>query len=620
MGASGLPPLFTRLGSFLQRAGGYAPRPSGYNGVVKTSLWPGFAALCLLAAPALAQPPGRTVLDIENLRAVPAGRLPNDVPTCQALVVGGGLGGAAAAEDLARLGMSVILTEPTSHLGGQLTAQGLGTPDENSFIEDDPGPGTRRYRELRQQVRDAYAQTPGIVPSRARNVGVCWVSRISGEPGVWEQAIRDRLAPLVGPSGIRQILTRHQLLDVQRYPGNGKASYADFLDLDTGRIIRIGAQFVLDATETGDVLPQAGSPWTVGQEAHSAYDEPDAPPQPHPEWVQSFTYCFAVRWTPQGVLPFVQAPAEYDHFRSLGAYTLAYDPDGNGPIDYRMFGHAPGAGGPFWTYRRLIAASSFVGNPRYPQDVSLINWSGNDFQEGNFLGKPVAEQVCILSRAKAFAQGFLYWLQTECPRDDGGIGYPEIQPAPNMLGLDGFAPYPYIRESRRLLAQATLTENDMLPDPTDPGQKTGPEPFDTAGIAFYPIDIHPAVGEPPLLARTLPYSLPIGAFIPRSGPPNVLPAAKDFGASRLAAASARTHPTEWLCGEIAAHLAAFCLGHDVEPAQVRETPALLSAFQSQLEADGVTTRWSAVLPTQTPGPAAHMTAGAPRGRGPSSSP
>ena len=57
-----------------------------------------------------------------------------------------------------------------------------------------------------------------------------------------------------------------------------------------------------------------------------------------------------------------------------------------------------------------------------------MNWRGNDFHEESSLGKPLAEQARILERGKAFAQGFLYWLQTECPRDDGsGFGYPEIQ-------------------------------------------------------------------------------------------------------------------------------------------------------------------------------------------------
>ncbi len=540
----------------------------------------------------------RTALDIERLRVVTAGRFPNDVPTCQALVVGGGLGGVAAAEDLARQGVSVILTESSSHLGGQLTAQGVSTPDENSFIEDDPGPGTRHYRAIRDSLRALYADVCGIKPGRAENVGQCWVSRVSGEPAAWERVIRDRLAPLAGPRGIRQILLRSRLLAVRRSPGNGRISYADFLDLDTGRITRVGAQFLLDATETGDVLPPAGVPWTIGQEARSAYGEPDAPPDAHPEWVQSFTYSFDARWTPQGTQPITAPPGEYGFFRSLGEYTLAYDADG-APVDYRMFSRAPGAGGPFWTYRRLIAASSFDGSPDYPQDVSLINWRGNDFREESFVGKAPAEQVRILRRAQAFAQGFLFWLQTECPRDDGaGLGYPEIQPAGDVLGGDGFAPVPYIREGRRLLAQETLAENDLVPAPTEPDRKVGTDFPDAVGTALYPIDIHPARGEPPLLIQALPYALPLGAFLPRSGPSNLIPAANDWGASRLAMASARMHPIEWEAGEIAGHLAAFCLLNNVLPAQVRATPALLSAFQAKLEDDGIMLRWSELSPSR----------------------
>ena len=559
--------------------------------------WRLLGALGVLVLPPAHPPsaPGRRVVDYERLRVVPAPRFPNDVPTCQVLVVGGGLGGVAAAEDLARQGVSVILTEPTGHLGGQLTAEGLSVPDENHLIESDPGPGTRHYRQLRDQVRLFYGLTHGIETGRAANVGQCWVSRVSGEPAVWERAIRDRLAPLAGPSGIRRVLLRNQLLDVQRYPGNGQFSYADFLSLDTGRITRIGASFLLDATETGDALALAGAPWTIGQEARATYNEPDAPPDAHPEWVQSFTYDFVVRWTPQGPQPLVEKPPEYDFFHSLGEYTLAYDyPAPRGQILYKMFSKAPGAGGPLWNYRRLLAASSFAGNPAYAQDVSLINWRGNDFREESFVGASPEEQVRILKRGRAFAQGFLYWLQAECPRDGGGLGYPELQPAGDVLGGDGFAPFPYVRESRRLLSESPLTENDMIAGPADPDRKTGTDFFDSVGLALYDIDIHPARGEPPTLAPVLPYELPLGAFIPRSGPANVLPAALNIGASRLAAASARTHPTEWLAGEVAGHLAAFCLQHHVLPTDVRHTPAFLSAFQSQLEADGIPTRWSEV--------------------------
>jgi hypothetical protein len=538
---------------------------------------------------------GRRVVDYENLRIVDAPRFPSDVPTCQVLVVGGGLGGVAAAEDLAQQGMSVILTESTSHLGGQLTTEYVSTPDENKFIELQPGSGTLHYRELREQVRSYYRQMPAIVPGRERNVGQCWVSGISGESAVWEQAIRDRLAPLTRLSGIRQILLRHALLDIQRYPGNGEVSYADFLNLDTGKIIRIGARYILDATATGDVLNLGGSPWTIGQEAQSVYKEPDAPLEAHPEWVQSFTYCFTVRWTPSGPQPIMPKPDEYDFFKSLGNYSLAYDyANRQNNAEYQMLSRAPNTAGPFWTYRRLVAASSFTGNPAYSQDISQINWQGNDFTLENFIGKSPEEQVRILKRAKAYAQGFLYWLQTECPRDDGGIGYPEIQPAVDELGNDGFAPFPYVRESRRLIAVSPLTERDMIPDSSQQNQMTGIDFPDSAGLACYPIDIHPAQGEPPHNIKGLPYELPLGAFIAVSGPDNVLPAALDLGASRLAGASARVHPAEWLTGEIAGNIAAFCLKHDVMPVQIRNTPELLAAFQSQLERNGIATRWSEV--------------------------
>lgn len=573
-------------------------------------LFPAFSLLWAVAAvPAVGAPRPRAVqpapratprrvLDIEKLRAVEVAKYPNVIPTCDVLVVGGGLGGVAAAEALVRQGATVILTEPTAHLGGQLTAQAVPVPDENSYIEKEPGCGTRSYRLLREEVRARYAAMPGIKAGRAQNVGQCWVSRVSGEPAVWEAAIRQRLDALRGDGGIRDILVRNQLISVDRFPQSGRYHYADFVNLDTGRITRVAAHYLLDASEMGDGLDLAGSPWTVGAEGRSEHGEPDAPETPRRDWIQSLTYCFVVRWDPDGPKTVVEKPAEYEQFKALGEYTLGYDySDARGRVYYKVFGKVPGAGGPFWTYRRLIAASSFAGNPSYTQDLALINWRGNDFHLENPIGKPLDEQVRILKRAKAFAQGFLYWLQTECPRDDGGTGYPEMQLAKQAVGSeDGFAVAPYIRESRRVLADFTLTENHLAPDAKNPDKKWADELPDSVGIGLYAMDLHPAQGEKPFLSRALPYQLPLGSFIPRSGPPNVLPAAKNFGATRLALASARMHPTEWLAGEVAGNLAAFCLAHNVQPREVRANPELLAAYQKQLRDTGVPLSWRGIIP------------------------
>jgi hypothetical protein len=306
----------------------------------------------------------------------------------------------------------------------------------------------------------------------------------------------------------------------------------------------------------------------------------------------------------------VEKPEEYEAFKALGAYTLDYlYSDERGRVTYKVFARAPGAGGPFWTYRRLAAASSFTENPRYATDLSLINWPGNDFHEENPIGQPLEEQARILARGRAFAQGFLYWLQTECPRDDGGFGYPEMQLASDLPGLEGgFALHPYIRESRRLVAEVMLTENDLRADPDRPEKKTGTIFPDSVGIALYAIDVHPAKGEPPLLARALPYTIPLGAFIARETtsidrrlgplpvPENVLPAAKNIGGTRLALASARMHPIEWLVGEVSGNLAAFCLERGVEPRAVRARSDLLAAFQAQLGESGVTLTWDGIVP------------------------
>ena len=115
-----------------------------------------------------------------------------------------------------------------------------------------------------------------------------------------------------------------------------------------------------------------------------------------------------------------------------------------------------------------------------------------------------------------------------------------------------------------------------------PGAQWAVEFPDTVGTGYYGMDIHPSKNEPGTWADTLPYHLPLGAFIGKGGPPNVIPAAKNIGGSRLALASVRMHPTEWLCGEVAGHLAAFCIKNQVDPAAVRAKKTLLTAFQTLL--------------------------------------
>lgn len=69
------------------------------------------------------------------------------------VIIGGGLGGTAAALAAAKAGLRVLVTEETDWLGGQLTSQAV-PPDEHRWIEQSGS--TASYREFRSRVRDYY--------------------------------------------------------------------------------------------------------------------------------------------------------------------------------------------------------------------------------------------------------------------------------------------------------------------------------------------------------------------------------------------------------------------------------------------------------------------------------
>ena len=553
------------------------------------------------------------VLDIERRRVVHvAPAVPNaDYDICDVLVLGGGLGGVAAAEAAAADGATVIIVEPTSVLGGQLTSQLVPVPDENQYVGRAKGASTDRFRALREDVRALYAAKPGVRKQSANNIGQCWVSSVSGLPSVWSQAIENRLAPFVDNGRLKRTYLRHQLRRIVRYSGNGDINYVEIVNLEDGRIHRIAPKMVVDATEDGAAAYLAGCPTRIGQEAASEFGEALAPATHHPEWVQSFTYGFLLRWEmdPQKQKPPVAPPAEYDVFKKQGEYTLDYVYRGNGIEAYSVpYGvldaikHTSIAGTrtyqPFWTYRRLVAASAFTSGKSPQGDIALINWRGNDFHLESFIDKPLDDQVRILNRGRDFAIGFLYWLQTECPRDDGnGKGYPEMQPFTNadepLVDALGVALHPYIRESRRIVALEMLTANHMAGNADN--KRWGTEFDDSIGCAHYAIDIHPSVNEPHLLQTVVPYHIPLGALIPASGPRNLVAGAKNFGASRLALASARMHPTEWLVGEVAGMLAAMSTRKDVHPAMLKTNETHRTEFLEHIAAAGITRYWSNIL-------------------------
>jgi NADPH-dependent 2,4-dienoyl-CoA reductase/sulfur reductase-like enzyme len=110
-------------------------------------------------------------------------------------VVGGGLGGVAAALAAADVGRTVLLSEESDWLGGQLTSQAV-PPDEHPWIEQFGC--TERYRTLRDGIRDHYRRwyplSDQAREARHLNPGLGTVSALCVEPRVGVMVIEAMLA------------------------------------------------------------------------------------------------------------------------------------------------------------------------------------------------------------------------------------------------------------------------------------------------------------------------------------------------------------------------------------------------------------------------------------------
>src|SRR4028118_2052175 len=86
--------------------------------------------------------------------------------TCEILVVGGGLAGAATAYEGLLAGRTVCLTEITDWVGGQISSQGVSALDERATQRSRLF-YSRGYLDLRQRIQRHYGKL---------NPGDCWVS------------------------------------------------------------------------------------------------------------------------------------------------------------------------------------------------------------------------------------------------------------------------------------------------------------------------------------------------------------------------------------------------------------------------------------------------------------
>jgi hypothetical protein len=495
-----------------------------------------------------------------------------------------------------RLGQRVILTEETQWVGGQLTNQAV-PPDEHRWIEEFGATAT--YRALRLGIRDFYRRYVPLT-SEARscallNPGNGWVSRLCHDPRVAVAVLQQMTAPYE-INGRLFVMRLHR--PIAAWTHGDRITGVVVRGLESERDTMIEAPYFIDATPCGDLLELAKVEHVIGAESRNETGEPHALERADPMAQQAITVCFAMEHLP-GEEHTIDKPLQYETWRALRpprwpgpllGWTSMH-PESHEPLRRMLFDAEDDR--PWWSFRRILDRQNLV--PGFAaSDITVVNWPQNDYWVGPLVGVSAPERASHLESARQLSLSLLYWLQTEAPRSDGGVGYPGLRLRGDVVGgtPDGLALAPYIRESRRLRAELTVVEQDIA----YPLRREGPTSFkDAVGIGGYRLDLHPRTnGAGYLDIGCWPFQIPLGAMVPVRVE-NLLPGGKNLGVTHITNGAFRVHPVEWNTGEAAGLLAAFCLQRSLAPRIVRNTPGLLAEFQSLLVAQGIELEWPCPL-------------------------
>jgi len=440
---------------------------------------------------------------------------PDQVVPCEVLIVGGGLAGTAAAYEALLLGHQVCMTELTDWVGGQISSQGTTALDESREQRNQLF-YSRGYKELRDRVEAKYGRL---------NPGDCWVSASCFMPYDAHTILMEMLEEAEKRGGgtlkwfpntvVKQVELNQggnhidQVMAIQHSPAPGTAplnseplstliedvyTYQDsdrlaktiieFVPAGLNpHIAQAGANqrvdwFVVEATETGEVVALAGVPYQLGLDPRSPLNPSSPVSQRDPYCTQGFTYTFAMERTdaPQSF----EVPEFYSTYAPYYSWEKTRD-NLKTPQDYFDF---------TFTYRRLWGADpeaeariSGVSRPQVG-DISMQNWTwGNDYRPGTQQDNLILTQDQLqasgqlepsgwmgglrtdaLRKGEENALGFFYWLTTGTT--DSQIDDSWKQPDPyNVLlqGLEspmgtvhGLSKYPYIREGRRIIGRPSF--------------------------------------------------------------------------------------------------------------------------------------------------------------------
>lgn len=432
--------------------------------------------------------------------------------TTDVLVIGGGTGGSAAGLQSARMGIRTIIAEPTVWLGGMFSSAGVPAFDGNHNMP------SGIWAEFRERLYKVYGG--------ADKVATGWVSNTLFEPHIGDSILKAMVSVTPG----LKVFYRHEFIKVIK---NGTVTKgAVFYNGHTKSTVIIYAKQVIDATELGDVMADAGIPFDVGMEASTMTGE-NVNISASNSIIQDITYAAILQdYGPAADCTLVK-PAHYNPMEFDGCCNeFSSDPS---------------------KLTSNVTAKKMLEYGKLPNGKYMINWpgKGNDIYL-NLISMSTQQREKELQKAKAKTLRFIYFLQTQFGFKNLGLAKNEF-PTADRLPL-----IPYYREGRRLQGMVRFTINHI----SDPFNAQFPLYRTGISVGDYPIDHHHRENpDAPQHLGFYPipsFNIPLGALIPKKYT-GIIIAEKGISVSNVVNGTTRLQPCVMLTGQAAGALAALCI-------------------------------------------------------------
>lgn len=481
------------------------------------------------------------------------------------LIYGATPGGIAAALAVAKSGLSVLLVEPTTRIGGLVTS-GLSHTDFHSFESL-----TGAFLDFAQRVEAYYAKAYGKDSQQVKDSFRGTFAEPKVNLLVFEQMLAEH----------KTITIRKQLtlasVEVQQAGSTRRIESVTFAGAD-GKPVTLAARVFIDATYEGDLMAKAGVPWRAGREGQAEYGESLAP-ETADDQLQAYNFRFILTREPANrVLP--AAPPGYRREDFLPV--LAHVESGKIKKVF-AWGFEPGG--------MMKAHTPVLPNGKYDiNDVSrgLVRLS----LPGKNLGWPAGDAA---TRAKIFAEhvrdnaGLLYFLQNDSAvpakfRDEAREwGWCKDE----FTETGGLPPQLYVREARRMVGARVFVQRD---NEHAPGDARAVLHRDAIAMGDYGNNCHGTAREGTrfdgrhtgeFYNPVPPYQIPYGTLLPRDVANLLVPVA--CSASHVGFCALRLEPIWMSLGQAAGHAAAMAVKAGIAVQKV-SVPALQQRLHAERSA------------------------------------